>query len=157
MELLASDMITRALVLVSRRNFPQALKIMSETRRILHTVLATVSKTLPPQNGNNESGMTARNRKEVLTLTAVRSMQAILQDLGILVEALEDNVDLFAHDHRNVGAQQVSIFFFPRFALLLMVWLGYDSTRPEELDRPKCNRASFLDCGSLYRTCIEEH
>ncbi|KAF9075313.1 Pleckstrin homology domain-containing protein [Rhodocollybia butyracea] len=104
MELLASDMITRALVLVSRRNFPQAQKIIGETKRILHTVLQTISRTLPAPN----SGAT-RNRKEILTLGAVRAMQAILQDLQILSEALDDNVDLFAHDQRNFGAQQAMI------------------------------------------------
>lgn len=106
MELLASDMITRALVLVSRKNFPQAQKIMNETKRILHTVLQNVSKTLPTPNGD---GSTIRNRKEILILAAVRAMQAILQDLQILSEALEENVETFAHDQRNFGAQQVSL------------------------------------------------
>jgi hypothetical protein len=105
MELLASDMITRALVLVSRKNFPQAQKIMGETKRILHTVLQTISRSLP---GPNSNGGTIRNRKEILTLGAVRAMQAILQDLQILSEALEENKELFAHDQRNFGAQQVS-------------------------------------------------
>jgi hypothetical protein len=107
MELLASDMITRALVLVSRKNYPQAQKIMSETKRILHTVLQTVSQSLPPPSNN---GSTVRNRKEILMLSTVRAMQAILQDLQILSEALEENVDLFAHDQRNFGAQQVSLY-----------------------------------------------
>ncbi|KAG8220993.1 hypothetical protein J3R82DRAFT_2501 [Butyriboletus roseoflavus] len=106
MELLASDMITRALVLVSRKNFPQAQKIMNETKRILHTVLQNVSKTLPAPNSD---GTTIRNRKEILILGAVRAMQAILQDLQILSEALEENVELFAHDQRNLGAQQAMI------------------------------------------------
>lgn len=107
MELLASDMITRALVLVSRRNFAQAQKIMGETKRILQTVLQTISRSLPPPNTNNG---TMRNRKEILTLSAVRAMQAILQDLQMLSEALDDNVELFAHDQRNFGAQQVRSF-----------------------------------------------
>ncbi|KAF8892284.1 Pleckstrin homology domain-containing protein [Infundibulicybe gibba] len=106
MELLASDMITRALVLVSRRNFPQAQNILGETKRILHTVLQTISRGLPPPNAN---GGNARNRKEIMTLSAVRAMQAVLQDLQILSEALEENVDLFAHDQRNFGAQQAMI------------------------------------------------
>ena len=108
MELLASDMITRALVLVSRRNFPQAQKIMGETRRILHTVLQSMSRSL----GAAPTG--GRNRKEILTLDAVRAMQSILQDLQILSEALDDNVELFAHDQRNFGAQQVClvVYFF---------------------------------------------
>ncbi|KNZ74545.1 Rho guanine nucleotide exchange factor scd1 [Termitomyces sp. J132] len=110
MELLASDMITRALVLVSRRNFPQAQKIMGETKRILQTVLQTISRSLPPPNFNgNGNGSTVRNRRELLTLAAVRAMQAILQDLQTLLEALEDNVELFAHDQRNFGAQQAMI------------------------------------------------
>jgi hypothetical protein len=102
MELLASDMITRALVLVSRRNFPQAQRIMGETKRILHTVLQSISRSLSaPSNGGT------RNRKELMTLATVRAMQSILQDLQILSDALEDNVELFAHDQRNFGAQQV--------------------------------------------------
>ncbi|KAG6890106.1 hypothetical protein C0995_012056 [Termitomyces sp. Mi166 len=108
MELLASDMITRALVLVSRRNFAQAQKIMGETKRILQTVLQTISRSLPPPNPNG-NGNTVRNRRELLTLAAVRAMQAILQDLQVLSEALEDNVELFAHDQRNLGAQQAMI------------------------------------------------
>ncbi|KAL0572801.1 hypothetical protein V5O48_009166 [Marasmius crinis-equi] len=106
MELLASDMITRALVLVSRKNYPQAQKIMSETKRILHTVLTTISKSLPPPSS---TGSTTRNRRELLTLAAVRAMQSMLQDLQVLTEALDDNVDLFAHDQRNFGAQQAMI------------------------------------------------
>jgi len=108
MELLASDMITRALVLVSRRNFPQAKKIMNETKRILQTVLQTISRSLPQHDA---SGASVRNRKEMLNLAAARSMQAILQDLQILSDALEDNVELFAHDQRNFGAQQVRFVY----------------------------------------------
>jgi len=105
MELLASDMITRSLVLVSRKNYPQAQKIMNETKRILHTVLHTITQTLPaPAPGR---GSALRNRKELVTLAAVRVMQAILQDMQLLSEALEDNVEVFAHDQRNFGAQQV--------------------------------------------------
>ena len=104
MELLASDMITRALVLVSRKNLPQAQKLLSETRRILHTVLQNITQSLPPPN---RDGSTPRNRKEILTLSAVRAIQSILQDMQVLSEALEENPDVFSHDQRNFGAQQV--------------------------------------------------
>ncbi|KIP02991.1 hypothetical protein PHLGIDRAFT_78282 [Phlebiopsis gigantea 11061_1 CR5-6] len=107
MELLASDMITRALVLVSRKNYPQAQKLLGETRRILHTVLQNITQTLPPPVAGREAN--ARNRKELLTLSAVRALQSILQDMQVLAEALEDNVDLFAHDQRNFGAQQAMV------------------------------------------------
>ncbi|KAI0266481.1 Pleckstrin homology domain-containing protein [Gloeopeniophorella convolvens] len=106
MELLASDMITRALVLVSRKNYPAAQKIMNETKRIMHTVLQSISQSLPPPASN---GSTMRNRKEQLTLASVRVLQAILQDMQILSDALDENVELFAHDQRNFGAQQAMI------------------------------------------------
>ncbi|KAI9510293.1 Pleckstrin homology domain-containing protein [Russula earlei] len=106
MELLASDMITRALVLVSRKNYPAAQKIMNETKRIMHTVLQQISQSLSPPTSN---GSMIRNRKEQLTLASIRVMQAILQDMQILADALEENVDLFAHDQRNFGAQQAMI------------------------------------------------
>ncbi|KAI0369830.1 hypothetical protein BV20DRAFT_967520 [Pilatotrama ljubarskyi] len=107
MELLASDMITRMLVLVSRRNVPQAQKLMSETRRILHTVLQNITQTLPPPN--RDGSTTTRNRKEILTLSAVRAIQAIMQDMQILSEALDEQADTFALDQRNFGAQQAKV------------------------------------------------
>lgn len=109
MELLASDMITRALVLVSRKNYAQAQKLLSETRRILHTVLQNVT---PPNRGDGMGGMVTRNRKDLLAMSAVRAIQAILQDMQVLLEALEDNVEMFALDQRNFGAQQVRCFYF---------------------------------------------
>ena len=105
MELLASNMITRALVLVSRKNYSAAQKIMNETKRIMHTMLQQVSQSLSPPTSN---GAVVRHRKEQLTLACVRVLQAILQDMQLLSDALEENVDLFAHDQRNFGAQQVS-------------------------------------------------
>ncbi len=145
MELLASDMITRALVLVSRKNYPAAQKIMNETKRIVHTVLQQISQSLPPPAS---SGGIARNRKEQLTLASVRVLQAILQDMQILSDALEENVDLFAHDQRNFGAQQVSrsstlVTLCPVF--LIYCLLGNDITRPKELDRTQRYRTCLLD------------
>jgi len=105
MELLASDMITRALVLVSKKNYPQAQRIMAETKRILHTVLSSITATLPPPSAN--SG--ARSRREVLALASVRTLQSVLADIAVLTEALEENIEMFAHDQRNFGAQQAMI------------------------------------------------
>ena len=137
MELLASDMITRALVLVSRKNFPAAQKIMNETKRIMHTVLQQVSQSLAPPMSN---GAMVRNRKEQLTLSSIRVLQAILQDMQLLSDALEENVDLFAHDQRNFGAQQVNFcgillaalanFFFLQAMILRdqKSWTGRSAT-----------------------------
>lgn len=107
MELLTSDMITRALVLVSRKNHQQAQKILVETRRILHTVVQNIGSTLPPGGSVGTSTAVGRNRKETLQLTAMRALQAMMADMQLLSEALEDNPEVFAHDQRNFGAQQV--------------------------------------------------
>lgn len=108
MELLTSDMITRALVLVSRKNHQQAQKILVETRRILHTVVQNIASTLPG-GGNVNTSAVGRNRKEILQLTAMRALQAMMADMQLLSEALEDNPEVFAHDQRNFGAQQAMV------------------------------------------------
>ena len=107
MELLTSDMITRALVLVSRKNHQQAQKILVETRRILHTVVQNIGSTLLLGNGVNTSMAVGRNRKEILQLASMRALQAMMADMQLLSEALEDNPEVFVHDQRNFGAQQV--------------------------------------------------
>ena len=153
MELLASDMITRALVLVSRKNYPQAQKLLAETRRILHTVLQNIMQNLPPATALQSTG---RNRKEMLTLAAVRALQSILQDMQVLSEALEDNVDLFAHDQRNFGAQQASTFVSAETNHLLTLLAGHGSARPEVLERPKCYRTTVLDDRQFYRARVSK-
>lgn len=112
MELLASDMITRALVLVSRKNHQQAQKILVETRRILHTVVQNIGSTLSASGNVNTSMMAVRNRKEILQHAAMRALQAMMADMQLLSEALEDNPEVFAHDQRNFGAQQVRLLSF---------------------------------------------
>ena len=113
MELLTSDMITRALVLVSRKNHQQAQKILVETRRILHTVVQNIGSTLPPGGSINTPTGVGRNRKEILQLTAMRGLQAMMADMQLLSESLEDNPEVFVHDQRNFGAQQVRTFPWP--------------------------------------------
>lgn len=107
MELFSSDMITRALVLISKKQYPQAQKIMFDTRRVLTTTLQNITQGLPPPSAQ---GNTVRNRREQLILQTVRTLQSIMQDIQILLEALDENAEGFAFDQRNYGAQQVCIF-----------------------------------------------
>lgn len=104
MELFSSDMITRALVLVSKKQHPQAQKILFDTRRVLNTTLQNITHGIAPPNA---MGSTLRTRKDQLILQSVRTLQSIMQDLQILSEALDENLDGFAYDQRNFGAQQV--------------------------------------------------
>ena len=77
-----------------------------------------------------------RNRKEILTLAAVRALQAVLADMQVLAEPLEDNVDTFAHDQRNFGAQQVrpSLIYSLQCCDNDICFIGYDPARSEELE-----------------------
>ena len=50
-----------------------------------------------------------RNHRELLTLSAVYTLQAVLQDIQAVMDALDENVEMFAHDQRNFGAQQAMI------------------------------------------------
>ena len=70
-------------------------------------MLQNVTQGLPPPNRDGFVG-SGRNRKEILALSAVRAIQAIMHDLQILSEALDEQADTFALDQRNFGAQQVS-------------------------------------------------
>jgi hypothetical protein len=64
--------------------------------------LQNISQSLPlPSNSGG------RNRKEILQLSAVRALQAIMADMQALSDALEDNPEAFVLDQRNFGAQQV--------------------------------------------------
>ena len=94
MELLASDMITHALVLVPCKNHPAALKTMNETKHIVHTVLQQISQSLLPPLS---TGAIAQNRKEKLMLASVMVLQAILQDMQILSDALKEKMELFTY------------------------------------------------------------
>jgi hypothetical protein len=90
-----------------------------------------------------------RNRKEQLTLASIRVMQAILQDMQLLSDALEENVELFAHDQRNFGAQQVNYSGIPLGSLMVSLPIffsaGNDTPRSKKLDWTQRNRARLLD------------
>lgn len=103
MELIASDMLTRSLLLVSRRNFTQANKLLSETRRIVRTISDGMKGNLP-SNGE------ARTRKEVASVQAIEQLENIVQDMDTLCEALDENPELFGKDQRNFASQQVCLF-----------------------------------------------
>jgi len=91
------------------QELPMAQKIMNKMKHILHMVLHTITQMLQPPLPSQ--GSVLRNRKELLTLTVVCMMQAILQDMQLLSEAPEDNIEVFTHDQQNFGTQQVRARF----------------------------------------------
>lgn len=102
MELLASDMITRALLIASRKNFNHASRILRETKRIIETIADGLRANI------NSSGH-ARSRREIQSVLAVEGLTNVLGDVDTLLDGLEEHKELFERDHRNYAAQQVSL------------------------------------------------
>jgi hypothetical protein len=101
MELLTSDMITRALLIASRKNFSHAARILRETKKIVETMSDGMRGNLHPSGH-------ARSKREVQTLMAVEGLTNTLNDVDMLLDGLEEHKELFERDHRNYAAQQVS-------------------------------------------------
>jgi len=95
------DMITRALVLVSRKNVPQRRRFSRDQAHPAHGAAEHHAESAPPAA---TPCATARRRS--------RSPRYVPCNPSlrhpVLSEALT-NVDLFAHDQRNFGAQQAMI------------------------------------------------
>lgn len=101
MELLASDMITRALLIASRKNFGHATRILRETKRIIETIADSTRQNMP-------SPADARSRFEIATVLAVDGLASTIQDVDMFLDGLEVSKEMFEMDHRNYAAQQVS-------------------------------------------------
>lgn len=106
MQLLSSDMITRSLLLASRKNFGQATRMLKETNRIVETV----TDNMRQQAQKQASG--GRSAREMAIQGAIEGLSAALLDVDALLEGLEEHPEIFERDQRNWGAQQVSLFTF---------------------------------------------
>lgn len=124
LQILVSDMMTRSLLLVSRKNHAQALKILTETRRIVDTVVQSIPS--PSQQGANASAPSSRRsslsstsrllgsggprrQREALNFRTIESLAAIIEDLDVLTDGLEQSKSAFDRDQRNFGAQQAMV------------------------------------------------
>ncbi|CAE6509337.1 unnamed protein product [Rhizoctonia solani] len=99
-ELLAHQMIMRAIVFVGRRDFNHAIQLLVGTRTALTNILNT---SLPPPTSRT-------TRKELVTLAAVRVIQSAMSDVSVLIDALEENPEGFGREWRPFGAQQAMVF-----------------------------------------------
>lgn len=118
LEILVSDMISRCLLLVSRKNQSQALTLLVETRRIVETVLQAIprgnEKQISPTTPNRQERRIkaprysqGKKQKDTLHRKTLQSLIAMLDDLDILIEGLEIYKPLsFDRMERNLGAQQ---------------------------------------------------
>ncbi|OCF79197.1 hypothetical protein I204_01144 [Kwoniella mangroviensis CBS 8886] len=102
MELLASDMITRALLIASRKNFTHASRILRETKRIIETIVDGLRSHIHSNNNG-------RSKREAQTIFAIDGLTGTIQDLDDLLDGLEEQKELFERDHRNYSAQQAGV------------------------------------------------
>lgn len=122
MELLASDMITRALGLVLKRSHSSAQRILGETRMIIQGVAnGLVDQLGASSNPYSNSASGKKEKRDAANREALGGLDAILADVDVLIDGLdEDSRATFERDQRNFGSQQVSrVAFFPFF---LFVW-----------------------------------
>jgi hypothetical protein len=105
-ELLASESITRAILLVSRNNWSQARRVISETSKILAFNLSNAMNAIPTHSAH---GTPSAVRKEAEARATSQLYSAILEDLDILGDGCEEELkDVFDREHRTHSAQQVS-------------------------------------------------
>lgn len=101
MELLTSEMMTRAVMAASRKNFGQAKLTLTETKRIVEKMADDMRRIV------NQQPPGARSRREIAMIHAVEGLTATTQDIDYLLDGLEEgNRPLFEIDHRNYAAQQ---------------------------------------------------
>ncbi len=106
-ELMASDSMTRALLLTSRQNWTQAQRILQEAAKILTAVINNAVSSLG--NGTWVTGSKANLRKQIQARATAMSLQAVVGDLEFLLEGMEEQRELFERDPKHYGAQQALV------------------------------------------------
>lgn len=143
-ELVASESITRALLLVSRQNWNQAERVLQETSNILEMVITNTLSAVSRQTGTR-----AGARREAQAHLLIDSLRGILLDIDLLLEGMEESRDNFDRDHRNFGAQQVCAFG---------TWSPHSSCVADVfyLIGPCSPNAESVDITDTYREAISE-
>ncbi|GAA5972363.1 hypothetical protein JCM11641_002425 [Rhodosporidiobolus odoratus] len=129
MELLVSDMLSRALLLMTRRNDAQAARLLEETKRII----STISATLVPSSSSAVARGTGRRSSNVLAATAVaqKTLAALAEDVDTVHDACL-NRELFDSSGRYLAAQQAVVLrdqraWTPRSPSERLVWRADNS------------------------------
>lgn len=115
-ELVSSESITRALLLVSRQKWTQAQRVLQETTKILSAVIRNTVDLIAKGTGTR-----AAVKREMQALVLLDSLRAIIEDIDVLIEGMEEEREAFERDHRNFGAQQVSQRFHSRLYWTVLI------------------------------------
>lgn len=108
MELLVSDMLSRALLLMTRRNDAQAARLLEETKRIIAAVSSSpLVASAAGQGGSTGRGQTRRGSLASQALVHC-TLQALSEDVDVVHEACSDR-ELFETTGRYLAAQQAVV------------------------------------------------
>lgn len=141
MELLVSDMLSRALLLMTRRNDAQAVRLLQETKRIISTISGTlvpsssVSSPLSASTSGSSASHLLRNRTRRSSIAATTATQRTLAALAEDVDAVHEaclSRDLFDTVGRYQAAQQAVVLrdqraWTPKSATERLFWTAENS------------------------------
>lgn len=102
MEVVTSEMLTRALLSASKKSYDRATVMLRETKRLIENVIDTM------RAGFANPGAAGRTRREQVTMSVIERLTAIAHDIDQFNDGLDVNKELFEMDGRNYIAQQVS-------------------------------------------------
>ncbi|GAA5995077.1 VWA and PH domain-containing RING finger protein [Rhodotorula paludigena] len=141
MELLVSDMLSRALLLMTRRNDAQAVRLLQETKRIISTISGTlvpsssVSSPLSASTSGSSASHLLRNRTRRSSIAATTATQRTLAALAEDVDAVHEaclSRELFDTVGRYQAAQQAVVLrdqraWTPKSATERLFWTAENS------------------------------
>lgn len=133
MELLSSDMLSRALLLMTRRNDSQAKRLLEETKRIISTIAASLN-TSPSSSGSHSQLHPPRSssrRGSVANTLAQRTLEACAEDVGKVLEGCIHRDEFDTHV-RYAAAQQAVVLrdqrgWTPKSAIERLFWTADNS------------------------------
>ncbi|SCV68743.1 BQ2448_864 [Microbotryum intermedium] len=119
MELLTSDMLSRALLLVTRKNTSQARRLLEETKRIISTISGTLVNSSTPLAPGSPGGCAAapppglsvKRRRSWIAATyfAETTLAACAKDVSHVLDGCEEGSDAFTQHVRYVAAQSTVV------------------------------------------------
>lgn len=131
MELLSSDMLSRALLLMTRRNDSQAKRLLEETKRIISTIAASLNGQNSPNPNPHPPRTSSRRGSALATSLAQQTLEACAEDVGKVLEGCIHREEFDSHV-RYAAAQQAVVLrdqraWTPKSATERLFWTADNS------------------------------
>jgi len=131
MELLSSDMLSRALLLMTRRNDSQAKRLLEETKRIISTIAVSLNTSPAPSSGSLHPPRSSSRRGSVANTLAQRTLEACAEDVGKVLEGCIHRDEFDTHVRYSAAQQAVVLrdqrSWTPKSAIERLFWTADNS------------------------------